>query len=891
MSEQPTAIERSATRRARPARPRLPADAIVRPRLSALLDHADAAPLALVVAPAGFGKTTLVAQWLHTTPVAAAWLRLDDGDNDLDRFLRRLADAITAIAPLAARALADELGRPDRPPAPDLGALLASELSLLDDPLVIVLDDAEWLTAPLPLAFLQALVRELAGHARLCILSRAEPAIGLSALRLAGQVRDLGPRDLAFTTAEATRLFASLAPDLPAHEADAINRRVEGWAAGLRIAATTGAPAATTHDGDLAAFVVETILHRLTEAEGAATLRLALFERVSPSLAAAFLGASEHAAGDLLRRLRRHGMLLSDTGDGWTVITPRVREALVSHLAGTTSADELRELQRRAAHAAAAVGEIEAVIRHGLAAGDLAFVRDTVAPAVAETLDREAWDGPGRWLDLLPEAVIEADAGLILARIAIAIIRGHRSMLPELFARAHAIIPTLPLSDRARDGYLAELEVLAAAPILPLELDPDGWVARFAQIGDRIDPRRRYATAQVVMFRAFATFYTGRRNEAIRTLGSLEPPAPGMVDAVYARRLAAATVVAMASCAFAEADRISALLDRFARPLHLNISRSWGLIVRAYTAHTRGDTDAVIEHCTEIVRLADRPLLGVLREGMLLLAITFQATGRYDQAVATLDRLEEIVLDYGVPYHLSALAAVRARIALAEHGLTPAVRTWLASDDMPLDHQYFTVLIVPPHARIEALLALEEDTALAQATELAAAMRERLERAHLTFQMPAQLLVEALIARQTGATAEARALVLDALTRLERSEAPGVLDPYVDRLRPLLEDIARGVGPVPAFARRALAARQPVAIGDATADLPVGELLTERELDVLAMLAWRYSDREIGEAFGISPLTARKHAGNIYKKLGVSGRRRALEDAHRRGWSAPPAPR
>ena len=76
--------------------------------------------------------------------------------------------------------------------------------------------------------------------------------------------------------------------------------------------------------------------------------------------------------------------------------------------------------------------------------------------------------------------------------------------------------------------------------------------------------------------------------------------------------------------------------------------------------------------------------------------------------------------------------------------------------------------------------------------------------------------------------------------------------------------------------------------GAAAVEAPVGDLLTEREQEVLAMLAWRFSDREIGDAFGISPLTARKHAGNIYRKLGVSGRRRALEDAKRRGWVVPP---
>lgn len=889
MSDTLEADRRHAVRRSKLTRPRLPANAVARPRLQRLLEATDA-QLTLVVAPAGSGKTTLVAQWLADAGRPSAWLRLDDADNDLERFLRHLAAAIAPVARWAADALVAELESPDRVAVPDLGSIVASELAAPTSPVVIVLDDAEWLTAPQPLAFLQALARDLDGSARLVILSRAEPSMGLGGLRLAGRVRTIDVHDLAFTPDEATDLLARIAPRVPPADVVDLNLRLEGWAAGLRIAAGAGDRAPAIHQGDIASFVIEAMFQRLSPAEAEAALRIALLDRLAPRLVAGFLDLTETAARDLLRRLGRQGVLTRETDDGWTALIPRVRDALLAHLRASVTADEIRALHARAAHAAAALGVIDVVITHALASDEIALLRRVLAPAVSDALDHEEWHTPGRWLDRLPDAVVCAEPALIVARVAIGIIRGQIATVPALIADSRAALTALDLPVATRDAYLAELDVLACAHFVPLELEPDYWAEVLATAAARIDPARRAPTAQARFFGAIALANAGRRAEAIASLGSLEPPGPGKVDTVYTRSLAAAVVIAQGRGAIAEADRIGAVLERFAGPLEFPISLGWGLIARGVAAYARGDHDDAIAHVSTVARLADLPLMGVYREAMFLLAMTFEVTGRHDQAIATIDRLEEMALDYRLPYLLPAIGAMRAFLTFVRHGLRDEHRAWLSADLPPLEHTLLTAFFIPHLVRAQLLAALGDAASLAEAESLLAAIRERLDRSHSTHQRPMVLLVSATIQVARGHDAEARATVVEAITILDQRNAPGLLFIYTPVLRRILEEISRGAGPVPAIARRALATAPGYAPGAAAVEAPVGDLLTEREQEVLAMLAWRFSDREIGDAFGISPLTARKHAGNIYRKLGVSGRRRALEDAKRRGWVAPPRP-
>ncbi len=240
--------------------PRPRPDLVARPRLLARLDAALTVPLTLVSAPAGFGKTTLLAVWLAEFVVSSlrsvaarsmqqttdhgprtaqvAWLSLDDGDNDPSTFLRYLIAAFQTIAPMVGRtALA--LLQTSQPPAPEmLLRVLLNDLAALPQECLLTLDDYHLITTPAIHAALAFLVDHLPPQLHLVLASRADPPLPVARLRARGQLVELRAADLRFTPAEATTFLTDgMGLPLSAAQVAALEMRTEGWIAGLQLAA------------------------------------------------------------------------------------------------------------------------------------------------------------------------------------------------------------------------------------------------------------------------------------------------------------------------------------------------------------------------------------------------------------------------------------------------------------------------------------------------------------------------------------------------------------------------------------------------------------------------------------------------------------------------------
>ena len=193
-------------------------------------------PVATLTAPAGYGKTTLLAQWSTRDKRAFVWVSVDERDNDPIVLLRHVAAALHELEPLDDHTL-DALGSPGESMwtavVPRLGAALASR----EQPVVLVLDDAHLLRSRDSTAAVSALVDHLAGSSMLVLAGRVQPRLRIAALRAGGRLLELGVDELALSGREARVLLASAGVDLAEHDAEEIVRRTEGWAAGLYLAA------------------------------------------------------------------------------------------------------------------------------------------------------------------------------------------------------------------------------------------------------------------------------------------------------------------------------------------------------------------------------------------------------------------------------------------------------------------------------------------------------------------------------------------------------------------------------------------------------------------------------------------------------------------------------
>lgn len=302
-----------------------------RPRLAVRLDEGLARRLILVCAPAGFGKTALLADWARSGGHPVAWLSLDAADNDPARFWRHAVAALDRARPGIGERVGPLLG----PPAPSsfeaLMTALINELAAqpTDHEVVLVLDDYHLIDAQpvhTPLAFL---LEHLPPGLHMVLASRADPPLALARLRADGQLTELRADDLRFSADEAgSMLREAMGDDLPVEAVAALAARTEGWVAGLQLA---GLSLRGQHDVDVAGFVAsfgadhryvldyltEEVLDRQDEELRSFLLETSVLERLSGELCDAVTGRTGSQA--MLERVERANLFLLplDEVRGW----------------------------------------------------------------------------------------------------------------------------------------------------------------------------------------------------------------------------------------------------------------------------------------------------------------------------------------------------------------------------------------------------------------------------------------------------------------------------------------------------------------------------------------------------------------------------------------------
>jgi LuxR family maltose regulon positive regulatory protein len=290
-------------------------DLVRRPRLTARLSAGLSGPLTLVVAPAGFGKTTLLADWRAAQQEDAdgaswpvAWLALDAGDNDLVRFLRYLIAALHALDIRVGDGVLAGLRAP-QPPVEALLTLLVNDLAALPDDVILVLDDYHAIEHPDVHSALTFLLDHLPPRLHLVLATRVEPPLPLARLRARGQLSELRASDLRFTNGEATAfLYQTMGLRLSADDMAMLDTCTEGWVAGLQLAALAlqgRDPAAlrAALAGRISAhrFILDYLADEVFAGQPAAMqdflLRTAVLDRLSGPLCDALTADTDHADG------------------------------------------------------------------------------------------------------------------------------------------------------------------------------------------------------------------------------------------------------------------------------------------------------------------------------------------------------------------------------------------------------------------------------------------------------------------------------------------------------------------------------------------------------------------------------------------------------------------
>jgi LuxR family transcriptional regulator, maltose regulon positive regulatory protein len=480
---------------------------IERGRLRVRLDAATEARLVLVSAPAGFGKSTLLADWLDQPAVRGAWLSLDTRDNDIVRFARYLAAATTRLA--GAKEEVAESGAPTFDAmALDAGAFdadlalagILEDLAAAGDGTVMVLDDYHLITEPAVHRMVTTLVDRLPPGARLALATRADPPIPLARLRARGELLEVRAADLRFTAEEASALVASTGVELPATEVEELTGRTEGWAAALRLAAISlrGRPDHADQVRRFGAshryvldYVVEEVLAGLPRESQEFLLRTSVLERLCGPLCEAVAG--EPDGQGRLEELERTNLLITPLDDErrWYRYHALFAEILRARLR-KLHPGEVAGLHARASAWHEARGDDDEAISHALLSGDLERTSLIVALASGRHLNAGELSTVQRWLDALPAEIVRGHAQLSASCAWVLLLRGETEGVADRLAdadRAFAadhegerlLRPAIPTQLALLRSQLAGLEGNSAAAIsqarLAYDLVPSGLPA------------------------------------------------------------------------------------------------------------------------------------------------------------------------------------------------------------------------------------------------------------------------------------------------------------------------------------------------------------------------------------------------------------------------------
>jgi LuxR family transcriptional regulator, maltose regulon positive regulatory protein len=473
-------------------------------------------PLVVLTAPAGYGKSTALAQWLAQDPRPSAWLQLDEADNDPVVLLAYLCLALGQVAPLDPAVL--DLLRLRTPPVDERIVPAMAAAMEAAEPFLLVLDDSHLLGSAECWRLLGVLLAELPPGAQVAVGTRADPPLPLGRLRAADRLADYDLADLALDRRETRELLRLHDITVDPAAIDELLAVTEGWAAGLRLAllAGQGRPAEDwllNVRGDqhaIAAYLAEEVLDRQPAELRHFLLRTSILDRLSPSLCHAVTGDDQ--AAEHLATLVRENLFVTamDDRDEWYRYHHLFADLLAA-LARRRAPDELPGLHRRAAGWYEEHGDGERAVRHWLAAGDVAAAAWPAFCASYDLAVRGQVEGARRVLDsftdeqLSEHIALTMGAGWLYGTIIGDPAKGER------WRRAACTVPTddelMPNGEATWRGYQAGLRSLLA---------PDGVTRMLADAQLSLDCQRRFGrdTAEPLRVLGVAEYLCGHPKRA-----------------------------------------------------------------------------------------------------------------------------------------------------------------------------------------------------------------------------------------------------------------------------------------------------------------------------------------------------------------------------------------
>lgn len=863
--------------------PPQPFQSVSRGRLTAVLERGlPRHKLALLAAPAGYGKTTLLSQWARQSSLAVVWLSLAREENDLERFLRCLLSAWEAARSTERLGALSLLLEGKLRPEAALSELVNAAQEVAEHS-AIVLDDYHLIEAAAVHEAVAFLLEHLPPQVHLLLSSRSEPPLPLARLRARQELLELDSDDLRFSLAEAATFLSYRGAWLEPEQLEQLHAQVEGWAAGLQLASlslerrsTAAGFRVSGRQRFVADYLQDEVLARLPERSTRFLLQTSILERLCGPLCQAVTG--EEASQEMLEALERDNLFVQPLDDSRTwfryhgLFAQCLQVLLERRMPGAVTT-----LHRRAGRWHLERDFPEEALRHAIAGDDL----DLAVKLGERYFEVKLLSGEfrllSRWFEALPEQWYAAYPSIGLMRAGVLMFTGafeagirsvneiEQELLPAESEEAHwhlARVTAIRCSIACMQNDLVQAERYADRALEALPSEDYAFRAGIHHaLGDSYRRNGRWHEARECYLRVLElTGAPTLRIRSVHVLGGLAD-----LELRQGRLRAAARYWRQAFAALEQRETVGNFPLPLLGWLHLRLGEilyEWNELDEAEERLSQG---------------LERAELGgdarVLVSGYLSSARLKLTQGDIAAAEAYLERARSLVENVPDPEWLARLGRVQLELWLAQDRLRAAA-DWadalLRSEERPAGD-------VAQLALARVLIVKGDEPSLERAL---AQLKPLLETTEKEGRLGVHVEVLALQALARWRRGDQTGALTSLAPALRLAEPEGYVRLFADlgpsMVRLLQEARARKV--VPEYVETLLAAcSAPPSPGRATEALP--ERLTAREQEVLEQLAAGLTNREIAGELNISSETVKKHAGSIYGKLSVGNRTQAVAKA------------
>lgn len=879
---------------------------VLRPRLIERLNAGLDRKLTLISVSAGFGKTTLVSEWVAACERPIAWLSLDEGDNDTTRFFTHIVAALKTIEENIGESVVSSLNSTQQPSTESILTVLLNEIATIPYKFVLVLDDYHVIDSERIDDGLNFLLEHLPPQMHLVISTREDPQFHIGRLRARGHLIELRATDLRFTPSEAAAFLNQVMDlNLSTDEITALETRTEGWITGLQLAALSmqgrkdipGFIRAFAGDNRYVLdYLVEEVLQRQPDHVRSFLLQTSILNRLTGPLCDAVTEQNE--GNTMLETLLRGNFFVVPLDDSrhWYRYHHLFAEVLFAHLK-EEQPDLVTTLHRRASTWYKQHGPVADAIRHALAAEDFAQAADLVERVWPEMRRSKQGATVLRWMKAFPQELFHFRPVLSVEYAWALLACGELEAVEGKLQSAELWLETTTDILERREAPLSEMVVMDEEEFRGLPGTIAVMRAALAQVSGDVTGAIKYAQQVLDLVpeddhlrRGAATALLGLTSW---TNGDLETAygmfACGMVSVQQSGNISDVIggTIALADIRIAQ-GRLHQAMSIYERGLQLALKQGNPILrgmADMYVGmselfHERNDLHEATQYLLKTKEQGEQT--GFQQNGYrwcVAMARIREAQGDLDDALDLLHKAENLYMSDFFP-NVRPVAALKARVWLAQGRVDKAL-DWVREQGLTVEDDLY-YLREFEHITLARVLLVRynsdrQDPSIFKALELLERLLQAAEEGGRMGSAIEILILQALTLYLKGNLSAA-------LVPLERvltlAEPDGYVRIFLDEGKPMaaLLEAAAKHGIALNYVRSLLTTFD-VDESKTPTKQAMSDPLSERELEVLRLLRTDLSGPDIARELIVSLNTFRTHTKNIYSKLEVNNRRAAVRRA------------